>query len=696
MLDVADIGHFIQLWLRHPVLVALLAVVVAILLGAGRGLGLPLLFWHERRAPQLLAGLATTLLAAEVFFVAYLLAGQDHFSGDLGLLRFMAYGGLAWAVVVLVVLARGVGALTPGIRGVHAGRPGAMLAARPPVWPFLAGAAVGVLATDAITWLGAWLATDARPIAEALFPWQLGPGQDPALHLFAAIIFAAVLGAYVAARRFATPAVGLCLLLSLVAAVYGFLAFHLASAGVAIVVVASPLLVAGLPRYKIRVPALARRYATPAPYPPDDRAAVGARSRLLHGREPFDAAGSRPLVVVCAGGGGLRAATWAAAVLEQLDALPGFLGAVRLVTGASGGLVGAAFWVARHYERLEGRSPAPAPLPRLVARDSLTAVAHRLVFRDVPFALVPAVNAHDRGRALEEAWQRPPAPSLAVPIGALREYEERGELPSLVFTPMLVEDGRRLVIGNVDLSGATTNYVRWVETGGSSVASRSAVHLEELFPGALEGFPLATAARLSASFPYVTPAAVLPTSPRRRVVDAGYYDDYGLALACDWLREGLAGERALLARHVSRVLLIQIRDEVSKLSVGGDARPGPADARPWSRRVRAVAGRGFEWLMSPVAGVLAAREAVMLFRNDAALDGVTARFDAEMGPGFLTTTVFEFKGEASLSWYLTGTEIDTICEQAGSPGISAKVAAVGEWLETRSATHEFVHGRRRS
>jgi len=28
--------------------------------------------------------------------------------------------------------------------------------------------------------------------------------------------------------------------------------------------------------------------------------------------------------------------------------------------------------------------------------------------------------------------------------------------------------------------------------------------------------------------------------------------------------------------------------------------------------------------------------------------------------------------------------------------ISGKVAAVGEWLETRAATHEFVHGRRRS
>jgi hypothetical protein len=162
---------------------------------------------------------------------------------------------------------------------------------------------------------------------------------------------------------------------------------------------------------------------------------------------------------------------------------------------------------------------------------------------------------------------------------------------------------------------------------------------------------------------------VLPTVPRRRVVDAGYYDDYGLALAGDWLRACVETNRAWLERHVSAVLVIQIRDEVSELSVHetGAARPTPG-GRAWRR--------GFEWLTSPIAGVLAAREAGMLFRNDAALAGVTA----QLGPGFLTTTVFEFKGEASLSWYLTGTEIDTICAQAASPGIAAKVAAVGEWL----------------
>jgi len=117
------------------------------------------------------------------------------------------------------------------------------------------------------------------------------------------------------------------------------------------------------------------------------------------------------------------------------------------------------------------------------------------------------------------------------------------------------------------------------------------------------------------------------------------------------------------------VLVIQIRDEVPELSVHATSAAGPTSGgSAW--------GRGFEWLTSPIAGVLAAREAGMLFRNDTALEGVTA----QLRPGFLTTTVFEFKGEASLSWYLTRTEIDTICAQAASPGIAAKVAAVGEWL----------------
>jgi predicted acylesterase/phospholipase RssA len=60
--------------------------------------------------------------------------------------------------------------------------------------------------------------------------------------------------------------------------------------------------------------------------------------------------------------------------------------------------------------------------------------------------------------------------------------------------------------------------------------SVSAVEFYRLFPEATQ-FKLSTAVRMSASFPFVSPSTALPTNPPRRVVDAGYYDNYGVNLA---------------------------------------------------------------------------------------------------------------------------------------------------------------------
>ena len=70
---------------------------------------------------------------------------------------------------------------------------------------------------------------------------------------------------------------------------------------------------------------------------------------------------------------------------------------------------------------------------------------------------------------------------------------------------------------------------------------------------------LSTAARMSASFPYVSPAVNLPTDPPLRVVDAGYYDNYGVDLAASWL----FANRKWIIENTSGVLIVQIRDAIS-------------------------------------------------------------------------------------------------------------------------------------
>ena len=426
---------------------------------------------------------------------------------------------------------------------------------------------------------------------------------DDRLHLVAAAVFALVAIAFWVLRRRATPALGLSMLLALVAATHGAATFWLCSPGLGLLALLALLLLAGRRVYKIRIPAFAQLYRSPRPYPP---VATADRPHpdLLPANllPPEDAPGRQRLIVICTSGGGIRAAAWTAALLGRLDEVPGARKAVRVITGASGGMVGAASWVARLHAR--GGDPAEtAPagswedLLDAVAMNSLTPLARRLVFRDLPLAFAPVDNLHDRGRALEDAWvanlRKRMAIDLDLPLGQLRNGERLGQLPSLVFSPMLVEDGRRLIISNRDLRAVTDSEARWLSSSDSAQPytgrnSRGAYHLSDLLPDDWAGIPLATAARLSASFPYISPAAVLPTLPRRRAVDAGYFDAYGLDLLCNLLREALTDPVAAAGAGLGHPAAA---DPGQRLPAEPESRPRPARARSRPRPRGGVAAR---------------------------------------------------------------------------------------------------------
>src|SRR5262249_585901 len=83
-----------------------------------------------------------------------------------------------------------------------------------------------------------------------------------------------------------------------------------------------------------------------------------------------------------------------------------------------------------------------------------------------------------------------------------------------------------------------------------------------------------TAARLSATFPYVTPAARADVSEvMPHVVDGGYYDNYGMATLVEWLDEALPGS----TNDVKSVLLIQILGK----PVGSASDEGSIKNRGW-------------------------------------------------------------------------------------------------------------------
>ncbi|MDC0744219.1 patatin-like phospholipase family protein [Polyangium mundeleinium] len=726
---------------RHLLLLGALVVVLGMLFyDLGRAFGLPYLFRGQTRKAQFAIGLSMAMLASELFYVSYLVSPDDlHQSRGRGLpLDVLNYFGALWGVLSAVVFVSLVSRFLRRTEGRPRRDSKRLLADLGTTVYTLLGAELGVVLTLGFIFGGTNSAILSRVqgLGEPFRPCIHGledclsqtartnaPREMLHEHVYAAAFFALLAVMYIVASCFRArkipAAAGLCVLLALLGATDGFFVYWIEKwhsvllVGVAILV----LYVLGRNRYPARFTDLMDAYRHIEEEPCREGCKAAGHTHLADYEAPGLRGGGllprpveefrwtdengqkRPLVLVCTSGGGIRASVWTAAVLRELEKQLDeperreFPYHVRMISGASGGMVGAAYWVATlegpthtagsseyHKEETPEERTADAEgsdwLVANVAKECLSRVAAALVFSDLPARLwawaKPSVHRelYDRGTALENAFVEN-MPSLGTKLSRLGSDERAGWRPSLVWSPMLVEDGKRLLISNLCLDTLLVQHGPAIGVEGLHVVySRSGYEIGRLFPvQARETLRLATAARMSASFPFVSPAAALPTVPRRRVVDAGYWDNYGVNVACGFLDEML--RTSWLEQNVSGILLVQIRD--------GIERPEPAGNHFGDRIARALEG-----LTSPVSAVLAARESVMRFRNDEQVEAVARRFhlDKRFGESFFQQVTFEFPGDAALSWYLTPEEQQSLTD-AAKTAVGEKSDALRVWWDER-------------
>jgi hypothetical protein len=369
--------------------------------------------------------------------------------------------------------------------------------------------------------------------------------------------------------------------------------------------------------------------------------------------------------------------------LTQLEAdLQGrFPEQVRFVAGASGGMLGATYYVGSLQPPASGsprhRAPSGEVLDRAallngVTDDSLTPLANRLVLHD----LLPgfAYAGHDRGDAIQQAWEKSTRGVLGASVRSLQAGEVDGWRPSLVLSPMIVEDGRRLIISNLDLENLAT------QATPQRNLSRSAIELGRMFHDGPD-LRLGTAVRMSATFPYVMPAIEIPTSPALRTVDAGYYDNHGVNLAALWLLDHAQAIR----QHVPRVILIEIPGGLATL-----AKLGPCNAR------RSWLAGGLWALTTPIEGILSGRDAVSAYDNDELVEILSSTLNTPDHPERFQSIAFEppYKvpgcgscarpdDEVPLSWYITPADAQRLREGMESDDNRANRATLREWWSGR-------------
>jgi hypothetical protein len=240
-----------------------------------------------------------------------------------------------------------------------------------------------------------------------------------------------------------------------------------------------------------------------------------------------------PLVLVAAAGGGIRAAWWAVQALNRLAATPCRRHAVFAASGVSGGSLGLAI--------MEASADRNAALARVAGPDALAAAIDGLLLRDTIAGMtglnliaagMPAGQEFpDRAALMEHAWESED-PGLAQPF-PLRHPA----LPwLLMFNSTAVGTGCRAIIADRRIAPATVGPAESTPACGltSTVAVPDSYDFFTELP-CLAGIDTATAALLSARFPYVTPSGVVNGCGRQagtqveQYVDGGYADSTGLA-----------------------------------------------------------------------------------------------------------------------------------------------------------------------
>ena len=270
---------------------------------------------------------------------------------------------------------------------------------------------------------------------------------------------------------------------------------------------------------------------------------------------------ARPkLVVVATSGGGLRSATWTLTALQAMDSVMGgqLPLHLRLISGASGGMMGATYWrelLLDSSQTLAQRS-RPEHAER-ISRDLLNPITFAMLAN----VFTPARHLEDDGDRFDADRGYVMEQNFIAHTGRfagrrLRDYvapERQGRIPQIIYSPAITNDGRQLLVASQPVS-YLMKAMRFNDVYHNEIPS---VDFQALMAGHDPGrLRITTAMRMSASFPYVMPFIELPTEPPVQVMDAGAIDNFGVYVATQWL----FAHRAWLDAHTSGVVIVQVRD----------------------------------------------------------------------------------------------------------------------------------------
>lgn len=269
------------------------------------------------------------------------------------------------------------------------------------------------------------------------------------------------------------------------------------------------------------------------------------------------------MIFLCVSGGGKRASLWTMAALQMADSIT--RGALMkqsvLITGASGGLIGASYFRELTLRQLSGENVRPYSNIHLnnIAADNLNPLIFSLLANDLftSFTRFDYANQNykkDRAYTFEYELSRTTGNLMDWPITYYKKPEMEGLVPMIILTPTVVNDGRKIYIASRPVSFMNAELANYKGYEGFKYSGVDFIRL--LKDQGSENLRFLSALRMSATFPYITPNTTLPTEPPIQIMDAGVSDNFGLSDAVRFLFPF----RQWVRKNTSGIIIISIRD----------------------------------------------------------------------------------------------------------------------------------------
>jgi hypothetical protein len=284
---------------------------------------------------------------------------------------------------------------------------------------------------------------------------------------------------------------------------------------------------------------------------------------LENWKRKFEGESQPKMVFVCSSGGGKRAALWTLSALQLADSLTGgkLMKQTVLITGASGGLIGASYFreVVLREKLGEKVKPYSSVHQEKIATDNLNPLIFSLLANDLfvgfnKFEYAGQRYPRDRGYTFEEQLNIDTEGMMDKALSDYQKPEEDAIVPMLILSPTIVNDGRKLYISPQPVTYLNSDILNFPVYQNSKL---SGVDFRRMFEKhGSSNLRFLSALRMSATFPYITPNTTLPTNPPIQIMDAGISDNFGLADAVRFIYSF----REWIAANTSGIVILSIRD----------------------------------------------------------------------------------------------------------------------------------------